>query len=505
MWANLRTTVGADYLNNEGDGSNASGTHAAAGRSDGWLRRRRRVRRTQSPTATKTLGYYAQEQIALRDRLFLTAAVRYDQNTAFGTQYKGVPYPKFSASYNISDESFFPHWDVLNSLHLRLAYGASGVQPGATSALRTFSTTTTNIVSDVTGLLASAIGNPNIKPETSAEWETGFDSRILNNKVNVEFTYYSKQTKDALLNLNIAPSAGASAGSILKNLGSVKNAGAELSVNAQLVDRRNFGWDVTVGGAHNKNKLVTLGKDDAGKDLPRTGSTTRNQAGYPLNSIWTVPYTWSDANGDGLIGANEVDRQRHRHRLHGPVDQRRSAHDSERLRSVQRKLRITVLGRQQGRRRDLQSVQLPLHADVDVRGEVESERAALGSGAQRRREQRHHGQRHEVHDELRLLRERTVLALSRSVGDDARCPTVLMQRYLRAQHATLTFGVRNLKVWTKYTGEDPESNYGRATCSRRCSRPRRAGTSPRVSISTTNRTRGRYHDEKSSIALDPCW
>src|SRR6185503_15667811 len=138
------------------------------------------------------------------------------------------------------------------------------------------------------------------------EWETGFDARVFNNKVNIEATYYSKQTSDALLNLNIAPSAGASAGSILKNLGSVKNAGAEVSINAQLLDRRNFGWDVTIGGAHNKNKLVSLGKDDAGKALPRIGTTTRQQEGYPLNSQWYVPYTFSDANGDGFIAINEV-------------------------------------------------------------------------------------------------------------------------------------------------------------------------------------------------------
>ena len=135
-----------DYLNNEGEFSSASGSTQLAPGGQTVGRRSMKSASNQSPTATKTLGYYAQEQVALRDRLFLTGAVRYDQNTAFGTQYKGVPYPKFSASYNISDESFFPHNDFLNSLHLRLAYGSSGVQPGATSALRTFRTTTTNIV-----------------------------------------------------------------------------------------------------------------------------------------------------------------------------------------------------------------------------------------------------------------------------------------------------------------------------------------------------------------------
>ena len=93
----LRTTVGSDYGNNETEFSNANSTQLAPG---GQTVGSGAVKgaSNQSPTATKTLGYYAQEQVALRDRLFLTAAFRYDQNSAFGTKFKGVAYPKFSAS-----------------------------------------------------------------------------------------------------------------------------------------------------------------------------------------------------------------------------------------------------------------------------------------------------------------------------------------------------------------------------------------------------------------------
>jgi TonB-linked SusC/RagA family outer membrane protein len=457
VWANLRTTVGADYLNNESDFSHANGTTLPPGGQTVGSSTTKGAS-DQAPTATKTLGYYGQEQIALRDRLFLTAAFRYDQNTAFGTQYKGVPYPKFSASYNVSDESFFPRSDYLNSLHLRLAYGASGVQPNATSALRTFSTTTTNIVSDVTGLLASAIGNPNIKPETSAEWETGFDSRVWNNKVNIEFTYYSKQTKDALLNLNIAPSAGASAGSILKNLGSVKNAGAELSVNAQMIDRRNFAWDLTVGGSHNKNKLVTLGKDDGGKDLPRTGSTTRNQAGYPLNSIWTVPYTWKDANGDGLIGANEVIVSSTDTTYMGPSINTDQLTIQNGFDLLNRKLRITASFDNKGGGvifnqynflcTQTQTCEAKSNPNAQLWDQARSVAANNGTVVNGTKFTTNMG----YYENGQFWRFRE-LAATLSLPDR------FMQRYFRAERASLTLGVRNLKVWTKYSGEDPESNY----------------------------------------------
>ena len=74
-----------------------------------------------------------QEQASFRDRLFLTVAARTDQNSAFGTKFQRVVYPKASVSWIISDESFFPQFDWLNQFRLRSAYGASGVQPGGTS------------------------------------------------------------------------------------------------------------------------------------------------------------------------------------------------------------------------------------------------------------------------------------------------------------------------------------------------------------------------------------
>ncbi len=88
----------------------------------------------------------------------------------------------------------------MNQFRLRSAYGQSGVQPGATDGLRTFTTTTVNIANvDTPGLIENALGNPNLKPETSGEFEGGFDTRVWGNRANFDFTYYTKKTKDALI------------------------------------------------------------------------------------------------------------------------------------------------------------------------------------------------------------------------------------------------------------------------------------------------------------------
>ncbi|MGH9886636.1 MAG: TonB-dependent receptor domain-containing protein, partial [bacterium] len=452
--ANVRTTLGADYLNNEGDGSTAAGTQLPPG---GQTVGSAAVPSASNalPSATKTLGYYAQTQVAFRDRLFGTFAVRYDQNTAFGTQYKGIPYPKASLSWNVSDESFFPHYDFLSSLHLRVSHGSSGVQPGATSALRTFAATTVSLVSDQPGLLSSAIGNPNLKPEKSTETETGFDARLFNNRVNVEATYYSKQTTDALINLAIGPSSGAAVTQVLKNLGSVKNAGAELSVTAQMIDRRNFGWDVTVGGSHNKNKLVTMGKDDAGNPVPPTGTTTRNQPGYPLNGYWLVPFKYADTNGDGLISLSEVTVDPADTVFLGssqPTDQLSIQSGFDLL---QRKLRVNVLGDYKGGGVVNNDTQRFLCAQTPGCFGLSNPDADLFTQA------RAVASRFTNTKTNRGYYESGQFWRLREVSVTWNLPDQLVQRAMRGQNASLTFGARNLKIWTKYTGSgnDPEANY----------------------------------------------
>jgi TonB-dependent SusC/RagA subfamily outer membrane receptor len=88
-----------------------------------------------------TLGFYVQEQVGWNDRLFLTAAIRADDNSAFGQNFDRVYYPKFSASWVISEEPFWS-WPVVNALKLRAAYGESGKQPITYSALQTYESAT---------------------------------------------------------------------------------------------------------------------------------------------------------------------------------------------------------------------------------------------------------------------------------------------------------------------------------------------------------------------------
>lgn len=250
----------------------------------------------EATTTTVTLGFYASQQFAFKDRLYLTAEVRSDRNSAFGNLYDRVYYPKFAVSYVLSDEAFFPKSSTLSSLRLRGAWGASGRQPGANDALLFFSPLTTNVDNqDTPGLVLSALGNPLLKPERSQELELGFDAALLNNRVNLEFTYYDKSSKDALISRVIAPSAGTAA-SRFENIGEVRNRGFEVAINSTILDGRNFTWDLTASGSYNRNKIVSLGGLP-----PSRGTTTSDIEGYPIQAWFLRPYTYRDVNGDGII------------------------------------------------------------------------------------------------------------------------------------------------------------------------------------------------------------
>lgn len=290
-----KTTVGAQYVGFKATTAQTGSQQLAPGSQNVGSGTQLTV--GEGTTIQKTLGVFIEQAVNYADRLFLTAAVRSDQNSAFGTNFQSVVYPKASMSYLISQEDWWkaPSW--VNTFRLRYAYGVSGVQPGPNDALKFYSASTTTVgATDQPTITQAALGNASLKPERSGEHEMGFETQMFDSRMSFDFTYYSKITKDALISAVLPPSYG-SVASQLKNVGSVKNAGIEVALNAQLIQRRNFGWDVNISHSANDNKVVSLGDTPA-----QTGIPTRIIAGYPLSSYWERPITgWQDKNGDGLI------------------------------------------------------------------------------------------------------------------------------------------------------------------------------------------------------------
>jgi TonB-linked SusC/RagA family outer membrane protein len=258
---------------------------------------------SEETTEFITVGAYIEEQIGYRDRLFLTGALRFDDNSAFGKDFDFTVFPKLSASWVISEEPFFGQPSFLNTLRLRAAWGASGLQPGPNDAIRFFRPiSVTSGGQSVTGVTFGGLGNPELKPERSREVEVGFDAQLLENRVGLEVTYYNKKTSDALVFRQLPLSLGVANGRF-ENLGSVKNTGFEALLTTRLVETQTATWDLLVNASTNTSELTELGEGIE----PIIFRFQRHVEGFPVGGYWDFPILgFQDANGDGIISQDEV-------------------------------------------------------------------------------------------------------------------------------------------------------------------------------------------------------
>jgi len=408
----------------------------------------------ETSSESRTLGSFFEQNLAYRERLFLTGAVRSDRNSAFGADFKTVFYPKFSASWIPTEESFFPRLGWLSELRLRTAYGASGVQPGTTDAVQFFSPTTQRgEAGDAPAVVFNTLGNRQLKPERSTELELGFDLTMIDGRLSAEVTRYAKSSKDALISRVLPPSLGTGATSRFENLGEVKNQGWEALITAQMMRGNNFGWDLTINGSLNSNELVSLGGVP-----PVVGSTQSQKPGYPLYGWWSRGLLgFEDKDGDGIIEFNanaslsEITVSDTNIFIGQPLPKREVSIASS-WDTFQRKLRIQAM--------------------VDYKGGH-----TIYNNTERIRCASRFNCSGLINPQSSLFEQaRTVLVRehpSRSVagffekGDFWRFRELSVSyqpsndvagRYFRARSVTFSAAARNLGIlWTKYTGVDPEA------------------------------------------------
>ena len=245
----------------------------------------------------KTFGVFVQQQASLSDRLFVTGAVRGDDNSAFGTNFDFVVYPKLSASYVISDEPFFQDvMGAVNTLKLRVAWGKAGKQPDVFDAIQTYTPTVGPEGASV--LTPENIGNPDLKPEVGTEIELGFDAGFMNDLVGVEFTVYSQTTNDALVRVPVIPSKGFP-GVQFRNIGEIRNRGVEIGINGAVYNSDAFSVDL--GGTFStfENEVTNLGGQPP---IVQSSSSLNRQfhvEGFPLGSMFYRRVVSADLDGSG--------------------------------------------------------------------------------------------------------------------------------------------------------------------------------------------------------------
>ena len=223
-------------------------------------------------------GVFLQEQIGWNDRLFVTAGLRVDGNSAFGKDFGLQTYPKLGVSYVLSDHEWFPRawWETFK---LRGAVGEAGRAPGAFDAVRTWDPTSGD--DGKPAVTPNQIGNPGLGPERTREVELGFESSMWGGRAAVDFNFFNTQTLDALIQVRYPPSQGFLS-TQLENVGRLRNRGIEARIEGSPVRGERLEWRGRVNYTRMSNEAVDLG----GVTEIAIGSATVVREGSPAPAVF---------------------------------------------------------------------------------------------------------------------------------------------------------------------------------------------------------------------------
>ncbi len=265
------------------------------------------------------VSFLARVQYDFEGKYLLTAAVRRDGSSRFGSNTRFGTFPSFSAGYRISDD-LFPESETVNDLKIRASWGLTGNNQVGDFGSQALLVSSNSILDDgiQNGLAPSTSPNSNLSWEETSTVDVGFDIGFLNNKITASLDYYVSTTNNLLLQVPVPAHSGFT--SSLQNIGKVENIGIEFSVKANY-DLGPIKATTSFNIASNKNKVLALGPGQkeiiSGRNITRIGNELGASYGYKTAGIFTSQqqidstpslssaqvgeYIYVDSNGDGQI------------------------------------------------------------------------------------------------------------------------------------------------------------------------------------------------------------
>lgn len=244
------------------------------------------------PTASGTtksewaiVSYLARANYSYMGKYLLTVTYRTDGSSRFGKNKKYGQFPSAAIGWNVSEESFMKSIKFLNNLKIRGSYGRTGNNLiGNFASIGLLSTVNQPFGlgsgSNNIGLTVSTSPNPNLTWEIADQADIGMDLSFFDNRVNLTFDYYNRQTKGLLLSVNVPATTGYI--STLQNIGRMRSRGYEFTANYQVLNG-NFKWNI--GGNLSligDQKVLALGPD--GSPLIGFFGTLVTMVGGPLEA-----------------------------------------------------------------------------------------------------------------------------------------------------------------------------------------------------------------------------
>ncbi|MEO7461873.1 MAG: TonB-dependent receptor [Ferruginibacter sp.] len=275
-----------------------------------WLNTGAGVPTITSDASLNTLAsYLGRATYTFHSDYLFTASFRADGSSKFSPENHWSYFPSGAVAWKFANNPLIKNINAISEGKLRLSYGLTG-----NNRVSDFPYLTQYSISTVqqgytfnnleqSGLIPQTLGNPNLKWETTAQWNLGLDMGFLKNRVELTVDVYRKTTKDLLLNAKIPTSFGYN--TIFKNIGSVQNQGLEVSINTVNIRKNDFSWNTNFNISFNENKVLALAEnqnsdfagapyDNGVSNIPAYLFQVGKSLGLMYGPIWDGIYQFSD-------------------------------------------------------------------------------------------------------------------------------------------------------------------------------------------------------------------
>lgn len=248
------------------------------------------------------VSWYGNASYEYDSKYIISGSMRMDLTNFFGTdaEHRYKPLWSVGGTWKLSQENFFDV-DFIDRLNVRASYGVNG---NISMNQGPFLILGVGEYSDITEGTEYSIASP---PNNQLRWEktattnVGFDLSILNNRINFTLDAYNKLSTDLLAADAIDQSTGFK--ELTKNVGSIKNRGIEISINANIIEKKSFVWNTNFNFSYNKNMVV-----EYNVNRPWVGDWTnirQNAEGYPVGSYFSFRYAGLNDTG-ACLGYNQA-------------------------------------------------------------------------------------------------------------------------------------------------------------------------------------------------------
>ncbi|MFV0540714.1 MAG: SusC/RagA family TonB-linked outer membrane protein [Aestuariibaculum sp.] len=240
-----------------------------------------------------------------KNYLFLEGTIRRDRTSTMNPNDNTFYYPSVNSGFVFSDAFTMPSF--ISYGKLRASWGKVG---NFTTPYRANIAYTQGSLGDqgagsvIFSTLPLAAGNDAIKSETQRDMEFGLEFKMFSGRLNLDMTYYDSRLEDQILPLTLPNSSGAS--SVLTNIGTMRNKGFELAINATPIAGNNFTWDTGINFAFNKNKVESLApglEELVHANYDVDAAKLVSQPGEPVGVFYAHPVA-TDTNGNKIVDSN---------------------------------------------------------------------------------------------------------------------------------------------------------------------------------------------------------